>query len=498
MKFIRLDLLTLLISLFILGSCKNQNDIGLPTDGQQADGTLLVYDDIVVKTDTDNVAVSSGTFGYSPVITSSALTSMNDSQFGPTESSVAAGLNLPSTTATTIPAAYTIPTGTIVTDSVIMELRYANGFYGDSLNSKYKLNVYQLKERPTVNQNYYNNKVWSYDNAVNFADPAKNVAFNARPGTKVKILHILKGVKDTLRLAAPQVRIPLANSFANTYLFNAPAANLATNTAFQNAVKGFFLKIDRGSAAQAGGALMFNMDSSRVNVYYHTVNSGVTDTAMVSMFLGTHAVQVTPRYVSPSNTTYPAPIKNAIESTTSNNVFYLQGLAGLRAKVSFPNLKTMFGAADVNRIAISRAELVITAVPGSDLPPFTAQPLLTFYMLDITRQRALVPDANAVIGSSNTISPLDSRFFGAAAFGGNFISNKREYHFTLTGYLQDMLNGKLKDYGAYIGVADGQGFAAGVVDVAPTIQTAGRVVAVGSDKSSPYRIKLNVIYTKNN
>jgi len=497
MKFIRLDLLTLLISLFILGSCKNQNDIGLPTDGQQADGTLLVYDDIVVKTDTDNVAVSSGTYGYTPVITRSALSSMNDSQLGPTESYIATGLNLPSTAATTAPAAYTLPTGTIVTDSVVMELRYASGFYGDSLNTKYKLNVYQLNEKPTVNQNYYNNKSWSYNDAVTFADPVKNVPFNARPGTSVKIYHVLKGVKDTLRTAAPQVRIPLANSFANTYLFNAPAANLASNTAFQNALKGFFLKLDRNSASQAGGALMFNLDSSRVNVYYHTVNAGVTDTARVSLFFATHAVQVKPRYVNPANSTYPAPVKSAIESTTSNNVFYLQGLAGLRAKVSFPNLKTMFGTADVNKVAISRAELVITTVPGTDLPPFTAQPLLTFYMLDITRQRVLVPDANATLGSDG-VTPLDRRFFGAAAFGGDYISNKREYHFTLTGYIQDLLNGKIKDYGAYIGVADGAARLSGLIDVSPTIQTAGRVVAVGSDKQSPYRIKLNVIYTKNN
>jgi len=497
MKFIRLDLLTLLISLFILGSCKNQNDIGLPTDGQQVDGTLLVYDDIVVKTDTDNVAVSSGTFGYTPVISRNALSSMNDSQLGPTETYIATGLNLPSTTATATPAAYTIPTGTIITDSVVMELRYANNFYGDSLNSKYKLNVYQLKEKLSPSQNYYNNKSWNYDNSVSFTDPVKNVPFNARPGTSIKTYQIIKGAKDTLRTVAPQLRIPLVNAFANTFLFNAPTANLASNTAFQNQLNGFYLTLDRTAAAQPGGALMFNLDSSRVNVYYRTVNNGVTDTAMVSMFFATHAVQVKPRYVSPSNTTYPLPVKNAIESTTSNNIFYVQGLAGLRTKVTFPNLKTIFGNADLNKVAISRAELVITTLPGSDLPPFTAQPLLTFYMLDITRQRALVPDANAVY-TTNGPSPLDARFFGAAAFGGNYISNKREYHFTLTGYIQDLLRGKIKDYGAYIGVADGLGFSSGIVDIAPTIQTAGRVVAVGSDKSSPYRIKLNVIYTKNN
>jgi hypothetical protein len=378
-----------------------------------------------------------------------------------------------------------------------MELRYANGFYGDSLNTKYKLNVYKLNEKLFASQNYYSNKSWDYKPDVVFTDPAKNVPFNARPGTNVKIYHVIKGAKDTLIVAAPQLRIPLANSFATNYLFNAPAATLASNTAFQTALNGFFLKLDRSAASQAGGSLMFNLDSSRVNVYYHTVNEGVTDTAMVSMPFATHAVQVKQRYVNSSNTTYTAEVKSAIESTTSNNLFYLQGLSGLRAKVTFPNLKTMFGTADISKVAISRAELVVTTLPGSDLPPFTAQPLLTFYMLDITRQRALVPDANAVYGSSGLV-PLDARFFGAAAFGGDYNSTTREYHFALTGYIQDLLRGKITDYGAYIGVSDGANYSLGVVDIAPTIQTSGRVIAVGSDKSSPYRIKLNVIYTTNN
>jgi len=490
MKFIRLDLLTLLISLFIFGSCKNQNDIGLPTDGQQVDGTLMVYDDIVVKTDTDNVSVASGTAGYSAGIANSALSSVNDNLLGPTESYVATGLNLPGS------VAYTVPTGTITTDSVVMELRYTNGFYGDSLNTKYKLNVYKLTEKLFPTQNYFSNKSFTFDNSVVFNDPSKT--FNARPGTAVKTFHILKGVKDTLRNVAPQLRIPLANSFASTYLFNAPAAALASNTAFQSALNGLYLTLDRAAASQAGGSLMFNLDSSRVNIYYRTLNAGVTDTAMVSMPFATHAVNVKPRYVSPANTTYPATVKSAIESTGSNNLFYLQGLNGLRAKVTFPNLKTMFGAGvDISKVAINRAELVITTLPGSDLPPFVAQPLITFYMLDITRQRARVPDANAVLGSSG-VTPLDARFFSAAAFGGNYLSTNREYHFTLTGYIQDLLKGRITDYGAYLGVTDGVSRASGVVDIAPTVQTAGRVVAVGSDKSSPYRIKLNVIYTKNN
>jgi hypothetical protein len=482
MKFIRLDLLTLLISLFILGSCKNQNDIGLPTDGQQVDGTLMVYDDIVVNTALED---SVATYGLSRT----PLSSMNDNIFGPTESAVATAINLPGS------VAYTLPTGTITTDSVVMVMRYNSGFYGDSLNTKYKLNVYQLKEKPLSNQEYYSNdtKVWDRESSL-LNDPSKYTAFNARPNSTFKILSIVKGAADTLKTdSLPGVRIRLLNSFVNTNLFSAPAANLASNTAFQNAVKGLYLTLQRNQSSEAGGTLMFNMSTSSINVYYRATNNGTTDTAMVSLPFSTPIATITNR-----KATYPTAIKTALASTTSNSVFYLQGLAGLRAKIGFPSLKTMFGAGvDINKVAINRAELVITTQPGSDLPPFVAQPLLTFYRLDITKQRARVPDANAVSTSTGP-SPLDARFFSAAAFGGDYNSNKREYHFTLTGYIQDLLKGRIADYGAYIGVADGSGRSLGIVDIAPTVQTAGRVVAVGSDKSSPYRIKLNVIYTKNN
>jgi hypothetical protein len=484
MKFLRLDLLTLLISLFILGSCKNQNDIGLPVGGQQLEGSLLVYDDIVIKTDSDNVPItlgSPGTFVKMP------LSSLNDNVFGVSEASIAAALNLPAS------AAYTVPTGTVTTDSVVLELRYTDGFYGDSLNSKYKVNVTQLSEKPASSKNGYSNKVWSRGTAL-LNDPARNTAFNVRPTTPVKIFHILAGKKDTLRNVAPHVRVVLKNSDIPNLLFNTPAA-ITSNTAFQNALNGLYISLQRNQPSEAGGTLMLNLDSSRVNVYYRANNAGVIDTNVVALNFGVQGGAVTPRYdVSKGINTYPTDIKNALASTTSNDVFYLQGLAGLRAKVAFPNIKTMFGAADLNGIAINRAELVVTPVPGTDLPPFVAQPLLTLYRLDITKQRKQLPDAN---GSS--AGALDPRFFGANVFGGNFLPASREYHFVITGYIDDLLRGKLVDYGTYIGTIDTYNrVSAGSVDIGSTIQTGGRVVAVGSNKNSPYRIKLNVIYSKNN
>jgi len=479
MKFLRLDLLTLLISLFILGSCKNQNDIGLPLGGDQLNGTLLVYDDIVVKTDTDNVPLATG-LGKTP------LSSLKDDAVGETQAIIATGLNLPNS------APYVVPTGTITADSVVLELRYANGFYGDSLNSRYKLNVYQLKEKPSLTQAYASNKHWERESTL-LNDGSNSTTFNARPTTAFKFTNIVKGGKDTLKLdSTPHLRVRLATSFFNNNLFKAPAAQVASNSAFQNAIRGLYLQLQRNQTSETGGTFMFNLSDSRVNVYYRADNAGVIDTNVVRLPLTTYNAEVTH--------TESAAVTAARTSTTSNNTVYLQGLAGLRAKVSFPNLKTLFGTTDLNTIAVNRAELVVTAQSGTDLPPFTPQPLLTLYSLNIAKQRVRVPDANAVPNAQGTaLQPLDARFFGAGVFGGNYLPSTKEYHFVITGYIEDLLKGRLIDYGTYIGPID---FASrngiGLVDIAPTIETAGRVILVGSDKSSPQRIKLNVIYTKNN
>ena len=61
MKFFRLDLLTLLISLFILSSCKNQDTIGLGVDAtNQINGVLVDTSTIVINTVKDDSLIASG------------------------------------------------------------------------------------------------------------------------------------------------------------------------------------------------------------------------------------------------------------------------------------------------------------------------------------------------------------------------------------------------------------------------------------------------------
>jgi hypothetical protein len=111
------------------------------------------------------------------------------------------------------------------------------------------------------------------------------------------------------------------------------------------------------------------------------------------------------------------------------------------------------------------------------------------YKYDIAHQIVELQDA----------STSDARFLGASTFGGYYTPSLKSYHFVITGYIQDLIDGKTKDYGTFIAPVDT--INKQTVDINPTTQIAGRLIGVGTETNKnspnyPYRIKLNVIYTK--
>jgi hypothetical protein len=466
MKLYRLDLLTLLISLFILNSCKNQNTIGLGLDSStQLKGTLIDTATIIVNTVPDR-----GSTPDSIITTGLAKTPMGyfkDPVLGTTESNIAALLNLPGS------GAYTLPTGTITIDSAVLVLPYADGFYGDSsLTANYKVNVYQLSQRP-LNKTYYNTNGWGNYTA---ATPIGTQVSRGFTHTPIKIYDIIVGKPDTLKNASPQLRIPISKDFINNILFNASSAQLASNAVFNNNVKGLYITLDKNATTGASGTFMFNLTTS-LTVYYRATNGTTIDTAQASLPLSTHAAQII-------HTPSSAVTTELNNTSSSRDIIYLQGLAGLKAKVSFPYLKNILTTVG-SRIVINRAELVITPAPGSTIP-FKAQPKLTMYRYDLAHQPAELEDA----------STGDPRSGGVGTFGGFYNTTLKNYHFIVTAYIQDLMDGKTVDYGTFVAPVDTTNKT--TVDISPTPQTAGRTIAVGTDKNSPYRIKLNIIYTKIN
>ncbi len=461
MKFFRLDLLTLLISLFILSSCKKQGTVNLGVnDGNLIQGKLIDTSSVFIRTEKEEDAVASGLFR-------TPLSYFKDPVFGVTESNVAMDLNLPGA------ASYTLPTGTITIDSAVLILPYSPGFYGDSLTTRFKANVYQLDERLLSNGSYNASKKWKRKTTL-----LGSQSFLPRTNDSVRVIQPIRGGKDSLMKFLPQIRVPLNTQFTRDILFNAPADQLSSNLIFKNRVNGLYVTLDQAQTGP-GGTIMLNMDSAKVKVYIRVTETGgsTVDTSVVELPSSLRSAEITHKY---AGTVIDAELK---ATTKTRNNFYLQGLLGLRAKIEFPYLKEIVTKVGSD-IIINRAELIISPQPGTTFP---YEPLksLMLYKLDLANQRVNIQDN------------LQTDPRSSAAFGGVYFTDKKEYRFLLTAYIQDLIKGKTVDYGTYIGASNNPGINY-YGDVFPSAQLDGRTAAVGSTDKSPYRIKLNIIYTKVN
>ncbi|HZX58016.1 MAG TPA: DUF4270 family protein, partial [Mucilaginibacter sp.] len=114
-----------MISLFILNGCKNEGaglGVNVPS---QIPANFIDTSTIIVNTVADvGFNPSNGTPKDSIFTAGLAKTPLGyfqDPVLGTTESNIAAALNLPGL------SAYTLPTGTIVIDSAVLALHYADG-----------------------------------------------------------------------------------------------------------------------------------------------------------------------------------------------------------------------------------------------------------------------------------------------------------------------------------------------------------------------------------
>jgi len=457
MKFIRLDLLTLLISLFILNGCKNQDTIGLGIiSSNQIQGNLIDTSTIVVNTVKEDSVVTNG-------LSQTPMGYFKDPVFGATESSLVMDLNLPGR------AAYTIPYGTYSIDSAVLVLRYApNAFFGDSIASRYKANVYQLAERMYDGHVYYSNKKWAVDSTTLLGTKS----FFSRTADSIKIVNPVAGGPDTAVKVPPQLRIPISTSFVNQIFYNAPAVQLSSNLIFANNVKGLYVTLAKDQSGP-GGTFMFSLDSAAaIQIYYRNTNGTVIDTGIMTLPSYMHAAYI--------NQNHSATIKTALASTTNSKTFYLQSMGGLKSRISFPYLKNILKTVGAD-VVINRAELVVTAAPGTTIP-FTPLPKLGIYRWDIAHTPILVQDQ----------AQSDPRYFDSATLAGLYDKQTQQYHFLITAYVQDLIRGLIPDYGTFISPV----IPTAAVSVSPSAQVDGRTIAVGYDTASPYRIKLNLFYTK--
>jgi hypothetical protein len=471
MKFIKLDLLTLLISLFLFASCENSSTIGL-----EVDPTIAVQGALV-----DTVTISSRTIAEDIASTYGAtrhpMGFLKDPTFGSTEASLAMAVNLSE-------AAYSFGTNPVL-DSAVLVLNYGGEFYGDS-TATYSIDVHQLTKNLTDEPSFYSNKEYTYNSLL-----IGNKTGKLFPKTPYKVTDIVPGKADTLRTVTPQIRIKLNNAFIKSNIMDLGTTDLKYNSNFVKAFKGLHVQINKTSSTGVGGIMFFDFaaSNSSLALYYKKQNATIataTDTVPVNFPIATSSNPI----AATIKHTYTAEIADQLANPTKQYpVTYLQPLAGLRNKISFPYLSKF--ATNAGKIIVNKAELVIDLATGSDVIPFNAAPRLALYRYDIAEKRQNLPDNNA---GSSTSAP-DPRNKGV--FGGYYNVLTKQYVFIITGYVQDLLDGKTKDYGTFLAPSP---IAEGEFALFPSISTGARSV-IGAFKNpvtGGNLMKLNIYYTKIN
>lgn len=460
MKLYKLDLLTLLISLFILGGCQNTDSIGLDVDPTT---------DISGKF-TDTITITSATVREDSVLTNTLsrypLGYLSDPIFGKTTANIAMSLTLE-------PPGLSFGTNPVL-DSAVLVLYYGKEFYGDS-TSLFQVEVHQLNSPLNSGTAYYNTTPQSYSSTVL---GSKKQRFSIKDS--VRVTEIVPGTADITRTKAPQIRIPINSSFITSNFLKASSNTLSTNILLNKELKGFYLTVNKAQSSGPGGITFLNLtDSSRLEVYFKSESGSTIDTTMHKFPIVNNSMPVIADFKHDyTGTDIPTHLNNA---STQHNFTYVQGLAGLRTKIRFPYIEKL---KSLGNITINKAELIVSVVGGTDT--FKPASRLIMYRTDIANQKQFIPD----FSTDQTVSLTD------IDFGGFYDSTNKRYKFMITTYIQDILKGKIKQYDTFL-VPVNQDFNR-TVGLSATGNTAGQAV-IGSGKSGvSYKMKLNIIYSKIN
>lgn len=338
-------------------------------------------------------------------------------------------------------------------DSVVLSLVYGPSYYGKTQHVPQNVNVYQVSEDINLTTAYFSHNTLS---TFSSADLAANHTFIPAPADSVEVTGHTK---------KPQLRIPLASNFGQLILDQQGSVTLASNSAFQSFMKGFYISTAYTLISPPeGNILQFRLGDAetRLTVYYHSAENDslkfdmpLSGVARFSHFDHSYTTGIAAELTAQLGSTPPA----------QNDVVFVQAMGGVKTKILFPYILDWIKAGP---IAVNRAELVIKADRSSAYQPDTfAAPgrLVLFGIRDDGTNYELTDIAE-----------------GDNYYGGKYNATTHEYRFNIARYVQEVLTGKLKNNGLDLIIS------AGAVN-------GSRIVLGGGGSTSAYQMKLNIAYT---
>ena len=287
-----------------------------------------------------------------------------------------------------------------VPDSVVLNLTY-NGYYGDTTDKQLTLRIFEIAEPMYTDSTYKSNMTLQCE-----TEELANITFVPRPLTPV----------DTT-LERGVLRVVIDNSLAEKLIANGP---YESNTQFKEAFNGLHLICDRNDIPAS--VVSFNMTHSYtyLRVYYHSDE----DEEQHKYDFTVSSSDVKFNHYTHDFSTVANPI--TFNDTIDNSLLYVQGAAGARVWLKFPNLQEWANSLDGD-VVVNEAKLVLNG--AVDDTAMFAPP-----------SRLIITGAK--FDTDTTYVLLTDQFVSSEYYGGYYDKTDGTVWFRITEYIQNIIQNK--------------------------------------------------------
>ncbi len=395
--------------------------------------TLIAYN---MPTDTIRTSILPGYTGSS--LNTMLLGSMYDSTFGKIDANFATQLWLSSLS----PTIYAHP----VTDSVILQLPYS-GLYGDS-TSTHNLKIYELLNPLRGDSAYYN-----------------NTSVSILPNSQIADITFVPNVKDSVTISSvkylPMLRVKVANSFGDKIIKN--SSQLTSEIKFRNLIKGLYVTDVAKTVRKDGSIITFDLTGTYAGftVYFH--DSVNTTNSLAVIVDGANSQRFNTLNIH--NYQYADPLLKAQvidkDTTKGEQKLFLSGMSASKIKITFPHILNYLKK---GKTGFNEAYLVIDApyTLSNKLPP-----------AELSLYKVYTDGVVYSVEDQTTSTPT--------ALAGTYNSTLKQYRFTITNYIQNILKTGKQSYYLLLGV-NGQG------------KSPAELIIPGT-KAGKHRIRLEMVYS---
>ena len=259
-------------------------------------------------------------------------------------------------------------------------------------------------------------------------------------------------------------------------------ALLRSDTAFQNFFKGIYIQPIEGTSTPGILSFDFNNPASGISLYY---GIGRGDARMTTSEFKLNFNAGNAR-ISNLKHDYDNSFVSPFLANETNDLLFLQGMAGLNTEISFGDLS---GLEDV---VINRAELELTVayLEENDSSLFPISPQLIVSSVNNEDEREIILDVRSALFAQD---PIDTDIFGGIPVieeqDGVLLT---KYNLNLSGYFQKIIEGEASNS---ITISNGVEQSNWFFQLPPKPIDASKVVFYGPNHPQ-HPLKLNLVFTK--